>query len=171
MLLTLENTKNLNSSEFVEMFSIELFEDENLYLLNEPKRDEVPAFFYHLAYILEFETALEMSGLMILLSNSTAYNFENTLESFRAIGNTKFATCLQGILNTLANHGLTPIKMRERFENATSDLPEYSIITTGQFHPEEDLNKELRTFEVELYEDCNVIRDALEEYVTSIRGK
>jgi hypothetical protein len=171
MLLTLENTKDLNPTELVEFFSIELFEDENLYLLNEPKRDDVLAFFYHLAYILEFDTTLQMSGLETILTNSTAYNFENTLDSFRAIGSIKFTNCLEGILKTLAKYGLTPIKMRERFEQGITDLPEYSVITVGQFLPEEALRNELHAYQDVLYEDCNAIRNALGAYVASLRGE
>ena len=67
MLLTEENTHHLSSADFVEQFWLELFSEENLYLLQQERISTVPSYFYHAAYILDFHTEFQMSGLTILL--------------------------------------------------------------------------------------------------------
>ena len=171
MLITPENTENLTSYEFIEKLSIELWEEDNIYLINQLQRTDVPDYFYKTAYLLEFDTEFQMSGLTTLLSNSSTYNFENTLKSFVEIGSTSLASCLQGILDTLHKFGLTPIKMRERFINGTQELPLYSIITVGQFFNEDDLLEELRVHDNKLNEIYTQIWTDLEEYLIKIRGK
>ncbi|MBK9452268.1 MAG: hypothetical protein IPN95_23165 [Bacteroidetes bacterium] len=128
MLLTEENTHHLSSADFVVHFSIEVFSEENLYLLDQERINPIPSYFYPAAYILEFQTEFLMSGLTILLSNSSVYNFENALNSFTETGNNRVSECLEAIIATLKNFGLKPTDMRERFVNGTQELPQYSII-------------------------------------------
>lgn len=171
MLLPLKNTVKLTSSDFIETFSIEMWSDKNIYLLNESRKNTIPDYFYVTAYLLQFETEFEMSGLTTLLSNSSTYNFENTLISFREIGSTKSAKCLEGILNTLQKYDLTPIKMREWFLNHAEGLSEYSIIKMGQAFKGDDLLDELGVYDNELSDICSEIRTDLEEYLIKIRGQ
>ncbi|TAE14198.1 MAG: hypothetical protein EAZ95_10270 [Bacteroidetes bacterium] len=171
MKITLENTQQLTSYNFIERLSIELWKKENIYLIDEPKKVGVPDYFYITAYLIQFDTEFQMQGLTTLLTNSTAYNLENTLDSFNIIGSTTLANCLQDILNTLHKYGLTPIKMRERFLQGTAGLPEYSIITSGNFFKEEDLFQDLSVHEKKLYEIYQQIWTDLEAYLIKIRGK
>jgi hypothetical protein len=171
MIITPENTENLTSYEFIEKMSIELWEGDNIYLIDKPQRADIPDYFYKTAYLLQFDTEFQMSGLTTLLSNSSTYNFENTLKSFVEIGSISLASCLQGILDTLHKFGMTPIKMRERFINGTQELPLYSIITVGQFFNEDNLLEELQVHGNELYEIYTQIWTDLEAYLIKIRGK
>ena len=170
MLLTEENTNHLSSAEFVDHFSIELFAEENLYLLQQERINTIPSYFYHAAYILEFQTEFLMSGLTIQLSNSSVYNFENALNSFKETGNNRVSECLEAIIATLKNFGLKPTDMRERFVNGTQDLPEYSIIKPSQFQ-DADLEEELAVHEEHLWTLIDNVRDDLENYLFKIRGK
>lgn len=112
-----------------------------------------------------------MSGLVTLLSNSTAYNFKNTLNNFKEINSQHFVQCLEGILSTLERYGMTPIKMRESFIDSTSKLAEYSIITMKKVHKEDELLEALSIYEDELFDTSPQIWDELEKYLIDIRGK
>jgi hypothetical protein len=172
MILTVDSTKNLTSPEFLEIFSIEMWSDENIYLIEELPRADIPNYFYITAYCLQFETEFLMSGLTTLLSNSTAYNFINTLESFRRIESDIFVKCLQGIMDTLGKYGLSPAGLRERFLRTTTELPEYSIITMAEIHKTDgNLLSELKIYEDELFKIYPKIWDELENYLLKIRGK
>lgn len=170
MKLTQENTIHLKSIDFIEKFSINLWDKENIYLIDEPQREEIPEYFYITAYLLQFDTEFQMQGLLTLLTNSSTYNFENTLKSFKIIGSKKLENCLQMILNSLNKYGMTPIKMRDRFLQGTEGLPEFSIITTGQLFNEDDLLQELEIHSNELYEIYPQILTDLETYLINVRG-
>jgi len=171
MKINFDNTKDLASYDFLEKLSIELWKKENIYLLDEPMRADIPEFFYISAYIIQFDTEFQMQGLTTLLTNSSTYNFENTLESLKIIGSKRLVNCLQNILNTLKNYDMTPVKMRDRFLKGTEGLPEYSIISTGQFLKEDELLLDLKVHEDELYEIYNEIWTDLEAYLIKVRGK
>lgn len=170
MKITPENTIELKSNEFIEKLSIDLWEEDNIYLINEPKKESIPDYFYVSAYIIQFDTEFQMQGLTTLLTNSTSYNFENTLNSFKLIGSTNLANCLQGILNTLNKYGMTPVKMRDRFLGGSEGLPEHSIVTTGQFFNEEDLLEDLELHEEELNKIYPQIATNLGGYLIKTRG-
>jgi hypothetical protein len=172
MLLTVDNTSDMTSEDFLEVFSIEMWNPENIYLIEESPRENIPDYFYVTGYCLQFEAELLMSGLTTLLSNSTAYNFINTLESFKKVKSETFAKCLQGILDTLHKYGLTAVGMREKFIHETSELPEFSIITMAEIHQSEgNLLSELKIYEAELFKTYPKIWDDLENYLIEIRGK
>ncbi|AXE16734.1 hypothetical protein DR864_02805 [Runella rosea] len=171
MKISIDNTQNLTSFDFIEMLSTELWDDDNIYLIDDPKKEDIPDYFYITAYLLQFDTELQMSGLTTLLTNSSTYNFENTLNSFKKIGSIKLANCLQDILDTLNKFGMTPAKMRDRFLKGSEDFSEYSIITTGQFFKENDLLEELKIHEDELFNIYSQIWIDLESYLINIRGK
>jgi hypothetical protein len=162
MLLTLENTKNLSSYDFIETFSIEVWDEVNIHLVRGPKKDTFPDYFYLTACLLEFDTEFQMSGILTLLTNS--------LNGFKQIESHKLTECLQGILNTLHKFGMTPIKMREQFLNGAQNLPECSIITTGQYFDEKGLLAELKIHGNKLDEIYGEIWPDLESYLIKIRG-
>ncbi len=170
MKITLDNSNQLSSYDFIEKLSIELWEDDNIYLIDEPKKVGIPDYFYISAYLIQFDTEFQMQGLATLLTNSSTYNFENTLDSLKIIDSTNLANCLQGVLDTLNKYGMTPVKMRDRFLQGTEHLHEYSIITTGQFFKEEDLLEELEKHEDELNEIYTQIWTDLEAYLIKVRG-
>lgn len=169
--ITLDNTKHLTSYDFIEKLSIELWENDNIYLIDEPRKEEIPNYFYISAYLIQFDTEFQMQGLTALLTNSSTYNFENTLDSLKEIGSTNLSNCLKGILDTLSKYGMTPKKMRDRFLNYTEGLPEFAIITTGQFFKEDDLIEDLKIYEDKLFEIYTQIWTDLEAYLIKIRGK
>ncbi len=171
MKLTIDNTRELTSYDFIEKLSIELWRNDNLYLIEEPKKVEIPDYFYISAYLIQFDTEFQMQGLTTLLTNSSTYNFENTLSSLKIIDSPNLANCLQGVLDALSKYGMTPIKMRDRFLKGTEGLPEYSIITTGQFFKENDLLNDLKVHEDKLFEIYPQIWTDLEKYLIKIRGK
>lgn len=171
MQITIDNTINLSSYDFIERLSIELWESDNIYLIAEPKRADIPGFFYITAYLIQFDTEFQMQGLTTLLTNSSTYNFENTLDSLKTIGSTTLANCLQKILGTLNRYGMSPAKMRDRFLKGTEGLPEYSIITSGQFFKEDNLLEDLKVHEDELLEIYTQIWKDLEMYLIKVRGK
>ena len=171
MKITLDNTKQFTSYDFIEKLSIELWENDNIYLIDEPQKVGIPDYFYISAYLIQFDTEFQMQGLTSLLTNSSTYNFENTLDSLKIIGSINLTNCLQGVLDTLNKYGMTPLKMRDRFLKGTKGLPEYSIITTGQFFKEDDLLEDLKVYEDELHKIYNQIWTVLEVYLIKIRGK
>lgn len=155
-MLTKENTFHLTTDEFLEKIAIELWEKDNIYLISEEKRPDIPEYFYITAYLIEFETELMMQGLLGLLGNSTTYHFQNTIDSLRVIDNQKGVHCLQNILETLSKYGKTPQKMREEY---TDEVILDKI--WGNLVP----------FEDELYAVFPNIWEDLERYLINVRGK
>jgi hypothetical protein len=108
MLLDLKNTSKLTNEEFVETLSIHLWDKENIYLIDEDIKADIPNYFYISAYIIEFNTEFQMQGLVTLLSNSPAKNFENTLNSLKIIESSELYKCLTDIKYKLSAFGFTP---------------------------------------------------------------
>lgn len=155
-MLTKENTFHLTTDEFLEKIATELWEKDNIYLISEEKRPDIPEYFYITAYLIEFETELMMQGLLGLLGNSTTYNFENTMDSLSLIDNQKGVACLQNILETLSKYGKTPQKIREE------DTDEVIL---------DKIWEDLAPFEEELYAVFPNIWEDLVRYLIKIRGK
>ena len=156
MKLTIENTENLTSREFIELLSIELFNSDNNYLLTKPQVQDIPEYFYISAYLLEFDTEFQMQGLLTTLTNFTAYNFMNTLNSCRKINNIELTECLEGIFECLQKYDLTPVKFRENWIEPSQETY---------------LFEELRAFDKKLWKLLPKLWEDLENYLKEVRKK
>lgn len=169
MKLTSENTKFLNTEEFLDKLAIELWSEENIYLLNEPQKTDIPDYFYISAYLIEFETELLMQGLATLLTNSVVYNFDNVLEYSKIISCKPLENCLKNIIQTLQEFELKPTDLRENFLQKSQNIQEYDIINNDIM--EENLYEKLSYHEEQLHEIFPQVWEDLYSYLKKKRGK
>ncbi len=80
--------------------------------------------------VLDFDTELNMNGMLGFLENSTGLYFADTIEAFDKIGASETVSILRAIEKTLERHGVTPSGLRADFEGTQ----EYQITTFRKLH-------------------------------------
>jgi hypothetical protein len=80
--------------------------------------------------VLDFDTELNMNGMLGFLENSTGLYFPETIEAFDKIGASQTASILRAIESTLERHGVTPSGLRVDFVGTQ----EYQITTFRELH-------------------------------------
>jgi len=134
--------ETLSPSKLVETLSIRIYEPplstlrDRLREIAEPLR--VPML------VLDFDTELNMSGMLGFLENSTGLYFPETIEAFEKIGASETVSILRAIERTLERHGVTPSGLRADF----AGTQEYQITTFR------DLHGDLGTMPSEVEEDA-----------------
>jgi hypothetical protein len=67
--------------------------------------------------IIDFDTAIQMNGMLGFLENSTGLYFLDTIDAFEAIGASKTANILRTIRGIMSDCGVTVEQLREDFAN------------------------------------------------------
>lgn len=80
--------------------------------------------------VLDFDTELNMNGMLGFLENSTGLFFPETIEAFKTIGAFETVAVLQAIGNTLERHGVTPSRLRGDFDGTQ----EHQITSFQELH-------------------------------------
>jgi hypothetical protein len=80
--------------------------------------------------LLDFDTELNMNGMLGFLENSTGLYFAETIEAFDKIGASETVSILRAIEKTLKRHGVTPSGLRADF----AGTQEYQITTFRELH-------------------------------------
>lgn len=94
--------------------------------------------------ILDFDTELNMNGMLGFLENSSGLYFPETIEAFDKIGATETVSILRAIERTMERHGMTPARLRADFEGTQA----YQITSFRELHGD------LGTFPSEVEEDA-----------------
>lgn len=134
--------ESLSPAKLIEDLSIRIYEPplstarDRLCEIAEPLR--VPIL------VLDFDTELNMNGMLGFLENSTGLYFAETIEAFGKIGASETASILRAIEKTLEKHGVTPARLRADF----AGTHEYQITTFR------DLHGDLGTLPSEVEEDA-----------------
>jgi hypothetical protein len=138
----LSELEELSPAKLIEALSIRIYEPplstarDRLHEIAEALR--VPIL------ILDFDTELNMNGMLGFLENSTGLYFAETIEAFDKIGASETVSILREIEKTLEKHGVTPTKLRADF----AGTQEYQITTFR------DLHVDLGTLPNEVEEDA-----------------
>lgn len=120
--------EKLSPAKLIEALSIRIYEPplssarDRLRELAEPLR--VPIL------VLDFDTELNMNGILGFLENSTGLYFEETIEAFDKIGASETVSVLREIARILDRHGVTPLRLRENF----AGVQEFQITSFRQLH-------------------------------------
>jgi hypothetical protein len=118
----------LSSAKLIEALSIRIYEPplstarDRLREISEALR--VPIL------VLDFDTELNMNGMLGFLENSTGLYFAETIEAFDRIGASETVLILRAIEKTLERHDVTPSRLRADFAGAQ----EYQITTFRALH-------------------------------------
>ena len=118
----------LPPSKLIEALSIRIYEPplstarDRLREIAEPLR--VPIL------VLDFDTELNMNGMLGFLENSTGLYFPETIEAFDKVGASETVSILRAIERTLERHGVTPSGLRADF----AGTEEYQITTFRELH-------------------------------------
>ncbi len=80
--------------------------------------------------VLDFDTELNMNGMLGFLENSTGLYFAETIEAFDKIGASETVSILHAIEKTLERHGVTPSAFRSDF----AGTQQYQITTFRELH-------------------------------------
>jgi hypothetical protein len=118
----------LSPTKLIEALSIRIYEPplstarDRLHEIAEPLRVAI--------LVLDFDTELNMSGMLGFLENSTGLFFAETIEAFDKIGASETVSILRAIERTLERHGVTPARLRADF----AGTQEYQITTFRDLH-------------------------------------
>jgi hypothetical protein len=118
----------LSPAKLIEALSIRIYEPplstarDRLREIAEPLRFAI--------LVLDFDTELNMQGMLGFLENSTGLYFPETIEAFDKIGASETTLILRAIERTLERHGITLSGLRTEF----AGTQEYKVTTFRELH-------------------------------------
>ena len=80
--------------------------------------------------VLDFDTEVNMQGMLGFLENSTGLALTDTIQAFGRIGALETSEILRRVEAILESHGVTPARLRSDFAGATA----YQITTFRELH-------------------------------------
>ena len=122
--------------------------------------------------IIDFDTAVQMNGILGFLENSTGLYLLDTIDVFEAIGASRTANILRTIRRIMSDCGITVEQLREDFAN----VEEHQITSFSKLHGEKATQMaELIDHEADkLYvydHSSEAVFDLLEHYLESRRDR
>ena len=90
----------------------------------------VPSAFRVVVLILDFDTEVNMQGMLGFLENSTGLYLAETIEAFERIGARATTDILRNVKAILETHGVSPSQLRADFDGTTP----YQITTFNDMH-------------------------------------
>jgi hypothetical protein len=123
--------------------------------------------------VSDFDTELNMNGVLGFLENSTGLYLPDTIEAFLRIGAPRTAGTLARIQGILSQHGVTTSRLREDL----SSLEQYQITTFLDSHGHETESMadavclEAEHFYINSGGDDEAVGDLLVEYVANNKSQ
>ncbi|ADG69745.1 hypothetical protein Plim_3934 [Planctopirus limnophila DSM 3776] len=124
----LSEFEDLTSRELIERLSTRIYEPAFC-----KARDQifaVPSSLRVVILVLDFDTEVNMQGMLGFLENSTGRYISETIESFHQIGAHATAKVLQNIHGILETHGISTSQLRSDFDRTTL----YQVTSFNELH-------------------------------------
>ncbi|QDV28628.1 hypothetical protein Spb1_04910 [Planctopirus ephydatiae] len=124
----LSEFEHLTSRELIERLSTRIYDPSFC-----KARDQifaVPSLLRVVVLVLDFDTEVNMQGMLGFLQNSTGRYLSETIESFHQIGAHATATILQNIHGILDTHGVSTSQLRSDFDRTTL----YQVTNFNELH-------------------------------------
>lgn len=123
-----EELESLPSAKLIEALSIRIYEPP-LSRARDSLQDIAEALRLPIL-VLDFDTAVEMQGILGFLENSTGLFLPETIDAFEKIGAVETASILRDIQKTLERHGVTPARLRSDF----AETQPFQVTTFAELH-------------------------------------
>jgi hypothetical protein len=120
--------ERLSPRELIEALSICIYEPP-LSVARE-RFLAVPSAFRVAVLVLDFDTEVNMQGMLGFLENSTGLFLVETIEAFDLIGAKTTGDTLRRIQAILETHGVSPVQLRDDF----AETMPYQITTFNKLH-------------------------------------
>ncbi|MEC0208763.1 DUF4375 domain-containing protein [Paenibacillus ehimensis] len=94
---------NASADEIMDHVGIKRYSEENIQLKDEEVFYKLPALLRDIVLLIDFDTELNMNGILGFLENSTGKYFNETIEVLERIGAAHDANALKDIKRILKN--------------------------------------------------------------------
>ncbi|WP_010497468.1 DMP19 family protein [Paenibacillus elgii] len=121
---------NASADEIMDHVASNRYRQENIQLKDEEVFFKLPALLRDIVLLIDFDTELNMNGILGFLENSTGKYLNETIEALERIGAVRDADALKAIKRILENYNLSTAQLHRDLQ----DLEPYEINHFGQVH-------------------------------------
>ncbi|HET6250990.1 MAG TPA: hypothetical protein VFE47_25095 [Tepidisphaeraceae bacterium] len=122
--------KGKNAEAILDELSVRIYEPP-LSALRDLLRELPPAIQIPML-VIDFNTEVEMQGMLGFLENSTGLYLDETIDALRLIGSRFRAEVLENIRSIMARHAVTPARLRADFDGSA----EFDVTSFAKLHGE-----------------------------------
>ena len=164
-LITLDDVIKLSAEDIIEQISIRLYEKENSHLRDNEVFSKMPTVLKDIILIIDFDTELNMNGILGFLENSTGLFLDETILALERIRAFEDFIVLKKIKDILRKYRVSTHDLRENVNKGDlSDISSFSK-THGAEYDEMTKAIGVEAEKLYLYNDFMKIFDYLTEYV------
>lgn len=132
-LIGIGNLNNIKAEEILGQICTNLYEKSNYQIRDNDIFDNLPIIIKDIILLIDFDTELNMNGILGFLENSTGLYLDDTIEALERIGATEDYEILREIKGIMLRYSLDTKKVRRNVNKGI----EYEITNFSRTHGQE----------------------------------
>lgn len=170
---------SLTAEDICGNISLNLYEPQNSIIRDEGNFSSLPDIIKDIILIIDFDTELNINGILGFLENSTGIYLEDTIKTLKKIEAYEDANVLDNIQKIMLRYGISPKQLRNNLSTSSHyDITSFSKIHGNVFNNMEDeilaeaeglyLYQDERNIFTNLFKYIDINKNILLEYLNEV---